>query len=276
MRHTSKQSIRAFTLVELLVVIGIIALLIGILLPSLNRARAAAKSAVCKSNLRQIGVAWTNYLAASKGIGKPGNTLSVNGIGGPKKAVQTWFYLSDSLATPTYDSTGGFLYPYHKNPNVYECPTIAGVLAASSLYPDMPPCGYGYNGWSRLPSRVNRIRRPAETMLYADSAQASGDSTKWNLVRVAGILQPSNTTKLQNFHARHNKVGNVLWYDGHVTGEPAYIYTTSLTRGLPGSAVLQVRTGHLTPATDVTSDTDFDARANRDYYFWGNKETRDQ
>ena len=46
----------AFTLVELLIVIAIIALLAALLLPTLARGKAAAKSAACKSNLRQLGV----------------------------------------------------------------------------------------------------------------------------------------------------------------------------------------------------------------------------
>jgi prepilin-type N-terminal cleavage/methylation domain-containing protein len=62
-----RRSRRAFTLVELLVVIGIIAVLISILLPSLARARQHAVSVQCMSNLRQIGQAAFQYAAENKG-----------------------------------------------------------------------------------------------------------------------------------------------------------------------------------------------------------------
>jgi prepilin-type N-terminal cleavage/methylation domain-containing protein len=84
---------RAFTLVELLVVIGIIAVLIGILLPSLNRARQHAISLQCMGNLRQIGNASLMYAQDNKG------QLPCGSWGGTIEKFAQWPNASDPFKT---------------------------------------------------------------------------------------------------------------------------------------------------------------------------------
>lgn len=116
MKKTNDRRKAGFTLVELLVVIGIIALLISILLPSLARARQSATALSCLSNLRQIGTALYMYADDHQGF------LPVN-----VDANVTWAVLLAPYL-------GGTTNPYDPNmPKVFRCPS-AQVMTQGTLH----------------------------------------------------------------------------------------------------------------------------------------------
>ena len=119
-RHQSK----AFTLVELLVVIGIIALLISILLPSLAKARSAAISVSCLSNLKQFGAAAMMY--ANNNRGALPVSMAVN---------STWPNDYDNWAGPNtkYFGTWSSLLPYMGTSNVSSAPVVLSNLNPGQL-----------------------------------------------------------------------------------------------------------------------------------------------
>src|SRR3954468_1540270 len=74
---------RAFSLVELLVGVGIIALGVSILLPALNRARQQAQAIKCAANLGQLAKQWYSYASENKGLAVPGRLSKFDGFNSP-------------------------------------------------------------------------------------------------------------------------------------------------------------------------------------------------
>jgi prepilin-type N-terminal cleavage/methylation domain-containing protein/prepilin-type processing-associated H-X9-DG protein len=176
MRH--HRTPRGFTLVELLVVIGIIALLIAILLPALNRARQQAKTAAGLSNLRQIGLGLHMYAGANQ------NYLPIN-----LNANQTWaVYINKYVGGPgdQYDPTNNPLSKVFQDPSA----TMEGGTLHYTANPLlMPDIGRNWGGGMFLKNsfKLNKIRPvSSDIALVFDGAQmlfrkGSCEASAWQM-----------------------------------------------------------------------------------------------
>ena len=159
---TEKMKNRAFTIVELLVVIATIALLVALLLPAVNTAREAARRASCKSNIRQIAIALNSYEAAYAKfppffVSREGNAMRIaDGDKGPNWLVLLLPYVEENGLYEQWNQK----IPAVQNPgasaeiSIYKCPsdpnnsgnrcTYAGGNWARGNYGmNVSPCSHG-------------------------------------------------------------------------------------------------------------------------------------
>lgn len=205
-----KKRIEKFTLIELLIVIAILAILAGLLLPSLQSAREKAQSSLCQGNQKQLGLAFSLYSGDSDDYFIPSNTADGN--------KGHW---------PAFFVNGGYL-----TWKVLFCPSRPNL--AKRIQPEKDDyddgnwkdIDYGYNFWylGRAAhntgdcARVSMIRRPSETVEGSDAIGMGADRNQDSkgFYRIYPYYNPP--TSGQGVWTAHMNCScvNVLWVDGHV------------------------------------------------------------
>ena len=234
---THANSIKAFSVIELLVVISIISLLMGIMVPALVTSRAQSKQLVCRSNLRQLLLANIGYAGENDGS----YIHAALDIFGDNK--HRWYGVRDNINKP-FDSAKGPLASYLGQSRI-KCTTKVNFvnLNPSEFDYDQGSGGYGYNMiyigssiWTdgyedqscKSTAKETNIRRPAQTLMFADTAMAKLGhyhyieypfaEPRYFVVNGEPVVD-SGWNPSPSIHFRHRGQANVGWADGHVSSE---------------------------------------------------------
>ena len=193
--YTDAQSrLAGFTLVELLVAIGIIAVLIGILLPVLAKARAQANRAVCLSNIRQLGVGIQMYCNDNDGWFPTCAYWEVGAV--YKQFPEDWIYWQanrnlDDSAIAKYVGSG------EKFKDLLRCPadTFDGRKPHPAIAPGQGTYLYSYNmnqaiGTNITPypgarTKITQWRAPSRKMLLTENLEKYNAAPVWGMTELA-------------------------------------------------------------------------------------------
>lgn len=194
-----------FTLVEMLVVIGIIAVLAAMLFPVFARAREKGRSTRCVANLRQIGMAWQMY--ADDHDGMPPWAIDC----ADQYLPQIWSHFPGFQALiPSMPRHEEVLRPYMHSRQIWQCPSDTGydVLEDSGLPLDGRPTAYDAFGNSYMYQTIitfmqrpiEQLREPTKANVYFDGygswhgGRGFGDK-RWNVYYADGHVKTAGRTQ---------------------------------------------------------------------------------
>jgi prepilin-type N-terminal cleavage/methylation domain-containing protein/prepilin-type processing-associated H-X9-DG protein len=238
----------AFTLVELLVVIAVLALLASLLLPALRGAKVSAQRAKCVSNLRQLGIAaqlyWLDHDDEAFRF--------LNGATNNGRIYWFGWLENGAEGQRQFDASRGELWPYLESRGIELCPEFDYHSPHYKPKANGASYGYGYNLHLSAPMNQPRfnvaaLSNASQTVVFADAAQVNdfqAPASPANPMIEEWYYVSASAWDYPNAHFRHRGLANAVFADGHVEPERAFGATDAR---VPGQSVGWLRPEILLP-----------------------------